>query len=192
MGSTSPWRKNQWMWRQISRNYLIWIDAFELWCWRRLLRVPWTARRSNQSILKEISPEYSLERLMLKLKLQYFGHLMRRADSLEKTLMLGKIEGRGEGDDRGWGGWMGSRTQWTWVWASSRSWWWTGKPVVLQSMGSQRVGHDWATELKWSNLKNRIKHLSFKINKFKLKQKGIILASPVLVFGLKLITLLPL
>ena len=70
------------------------IDAFELWCWRRLLRVPWTARRSNQSILKEISPEYSFEGLMLKLKLQYFGHLMRRADSLEKTLMLGKIEGR--------------------------------------------------------------------------------------------------
>ena len=69
------------------------IDAFELWCWRRLLRVPWTARRSNQSILKEISPEYSLEGLMLKLKLQYFGHLMRRTDSLEKTLMLGKIEG---------------------------------------------------------------------------------------------------
>ena len=70
------------------------IDAFELWCWRRLLRVPWTARRSNQSILKEISPEYSLEGLMLKLKLQYFGHLMRRTDSFEKTLMLGKIEGR--------------------------------------------------------------------------------------------------
>ena len=70
------------------------IDAFELWCWRRLLRVPWTARRSNQSILKEFSPEYSLEGLMLKLKLQYFGHLMRRTDSLEKTLMLGKIEGR--------------------------------------------------------------------------------------------------
>ena len=70
------------------------IDAFELWCWRRLLRVPWTARRSNQSILKEISPEYSLEELMLKLKLQYFGHLMRRTDSLEKTLMLGKTEGR--------------------------------------------------------------------------------------------------
>ena len=70
------------------------IDAFELWCWRRLLRVPWTAKRSNQSILEEISPEYSLEGLMLKLKLQYFGHLMRRADSSEKTLMLGKIEGR--------------------------------------------------------------------------------------------------
>ena len=73
---------------------LLKIDAFELWCWRRLLRVPWTAKRSNQSILKEISPEYSLEGLMLKLKLQYFGHLMQRADSLAKTLMLGKIEGR--------------------------------------------------------------------------------------------------
>ena len=73
------------------------IDAFELWCWRRLLRIPWTARRSNQSILKEINPEYSLEERMLKLKLQYSGHLMRRADSLEKTLMLGKIEGRRRG-----------------------------------------------------------------------------------------------
>ena len=77
------------------------IDAFDLWCWRRLLRVPWTARRSSQSIIKEISPEYSLEGLMLKLKLQYFGHLTGRTDSFEKTLMLGKIEGRGEGDDRG-------------------------------------------------------------------------------------------
>ena len=77
------------------------IDAFELWCWRRLLRVPWTARRSNQSILKEISSDCSLEGLMLKLKLQYFGHLMQRTDSLEKTLMLGKIEGRRKGDDRG-------------------------------------------------------------------------------------------
>ena len=80
------------------------IDAFELWCWRRLLRVPSTARRSNQSILKEISPEYSLKRLMVKLKLQYFGHLMWRTDSLEKTLILGKIEGKGEGDSRGWDG----------------------------------------------------------------------------------------
>ena len=77
------------------------IDAFEVWCWRRLLRVPWTTRRSNQSILKEISPGCSLEGLMLKLKLQYFGRLMRRVDSLEKTLMLGGIGGRGEGDDRG-------------------------------------------------------------------------------------------
>ena len=84
------------------------IDAFELWCWRRLLRVPWTARRSNQSILKEISPECSLERLLLKLKLQYFGHLMQRANSLGKTLMLGKIEGGRRRDDRGWDSWMAS------------------------------------------------------------------------------------
>ena len=110
------------------------IDAFELWCWRRLLRVPWTARRSNQSILKEVSPEYSLEGLMLKLKLHYFGYLMRRTDSLEKTLMLGKTEVGVEGDDRGWDGWMASATQRTWVWVSSGSRWWTGKPGVLQSM----------------------------------------------------------
>ena len=89
------------------------IDAFELWCWRRLLRVPWTARRSNQSILKELSPEYSLEGLMLKLKLQYFGHLMRKTDSLEKTLMLEETRAGEEGDDRRRDGWMASPTQWT-------------------------------------------------------------------------------
>ena len=89
------------------------IDAFELRCWRRLLRVPWTAWRSNQSILKEISPEYSLEVLMLRLKVQYFGHLMRRTDTLEKTLMLGKIEGRRRRFDRGRDDWMASLTQWT-------------------------------------------------------------------------------
>ena len=125
------------------------IDAFELWCWRRLLRVPWTARRSNQSILKEISPGCSLEELMLTLKLQYFGHLMRRVDSLEKTLMLGGIGGRREGDDRGWDGWMASPTQQTQVWVNSGSWWWTGRPGVLQSMELQRIGHNWATELNW-------------------------------------------
>ena len=122
------------------------IDAFELWCWRRLLRVPWTARRSNPSILKEISPEYSSEGLMLKLKLQYFGHLMWRADSVEKTLMLGKIEGKRRRGDRGWHGWMASSTEWTWVWANSGRQWRTGKPGVLQSMESQRVRHDWVTE----------------------------------------------
>ena len=122
------------------------IDAFELWYWRRLLRVPWTARKSNQSILKEINPEYSLEGLMLKLKLQYFGHLMQRGDSLEKILMLGKIEGRRRrGRERT--RWLdGITDSWTWVWANSGSWWWTGKPGVLQFMGSQRVGHDWTTE----------------------------------------------
>ena len=124
--------------------------CFELWCWKRLLRVPWTAKRSNQSILKEIGPECSLEELMLKLKLQYFSHLMWRTDSLEKTLMLGKIEGRRKGDDRGWDGWMASPTQCTWVWVSSGSWWWRWKPGMLQSMWSQRVVHDWATELNWT------------------------------------------
>ena len=98
-----------------------------------------------------MSPEYSLEGMILKLKLQYFGHLMQRTDSFEKTLMLGKIEGRGEGDDRGWDGWMASSTQWTWVWVSSGSWWRTGKPGVLQFMGLQSWARlsDW-TELKWS------------------------------------------
>ena len=104
------------------------IDAFELWCWRRHLS-PWTAKRSKQSILKEINPKYSLEGWMLKLKLQYFGHLMWRTDSFEKTLMLGKIEGRRKrGRQTGWDGWMASATLWTWIWISSLSWWWTGKP----------------------------------------------------------------
>ena len=122
------------------------INAFELWCWRRLLRVPWTARRSNQSILKEISPGCSLEGLMLKLEIQYFGHLMRRADSFEKTLTLGKIEGRRRRGRRGWDSWMASPTQWTWIWVDSGSWWWIRKPGVLRFMGLQRVGCDW-TEL---------------------------------------------
>ena len=124
-------------------------DAFELWYWRRFLRVPWTARRSNQSILKEISPEYSLEGLMLKLKLQYFSHLMQRTDSFEKTLMLWMIEGRRR---RGWQRmrWLASPNQWTWVWVNSGSWWWAWRPGMLQSMGvakSQTRLSDW-TKLK--------------------------------------------
>ena len=94
------------------------INAFKLWCWRRLLRVPWTTGRSSQLILKKINPKYSLEGMMLKL--QYSGHLMQRADSLEKNLMLGKLRAGGEGGGRGWDGWMASLTQWTWVWANSR------------------------------------------------------------------------
>ena len=122
------------------------IDAFELWCWKRLLRVPWTTRRSNQSILKEIGLEYSLEGLMLKLKLQYFGHLMWKTDSFEKILME-RLRAGGEGNRSGCDGWMASLTQWTGVWVNSGSWWWTGRPGALQFMGSQRVEHDWATSL---------------------------------------------
>ena len=126
------------------------IDAFELWCWKRFLRVPWTARRSNQSIQKEISPECSLEGLVLNLKFQYFVHLMRRTHSFEKPLRLGKIEGGRSGQQR-----MASPTQWTWVWVNSGSWWWTGRPGMLQSMGSQGVWHDWATELNWTDRKQQ-------------------------------------
>ena len=125
------------------------IDAFELWCWRRLLRVPWTARRSNKSTLKEISSEYSFEGLMLELKLQYFGHMIRRTDSLEKTLMLGKIEGRREGGDRGRDGWMASPTRWTWVWASSGSWW-QGGLVCCSPWGCKES--DMTEGLIWTQL----------------------------------------
>ena len=146
------------------------IDAFELWCWRRLLRIPWTARRSNQSILKETSPECSLGRLF-KLKLQYFGHLMQRADSLEKTLMLVKIEGgrRREQQRMRWLDGI-SLTQWIWVCVDSGSCWWTGRPGVLQFMGSQRVGHDWATKLIKTDLPGylNILHLSFCLQKVTL------------------------
>ena len=144
-----------WMWELdykeswAPKNWCFWTVVLE-----KTLRVPWTARRSNQSILKEISLGCSLKGLMLKLKLQYFGHLMQRADSFEKTLMLGKIEGQRRRGNIGWDGWMASSTHWTWIWVDSGSWWWTGRPGVLWFMGSQRVGHNWATELNWTVVKN--------------------------------------
>ena len=128
------------------------IDAFELWWWRRLLRVPWTAKRSTQSILKEISPEYSLEGLMLKLKLQYFGYPMWRTDSLEKILMLGKIEGRrrrGQQRIR----WLDGITNLIYIRFRKLQVlvMGQGRLASLQSMVSQKVGHDWATELNWTD-----------------------------------------
>ena len=114
----------------------------------KTLESPGTARRANQSILKEINCDYSLEGLMLRLKLQIFGHLVWRADSLEKTLMLERLKA-GDKDQRRWNDLMASPTRWTWIWASSGSWWWTGKSDVLHSMVSQKVGNNWATELNW-------------------------------------------
>ena len=150
MGSNESWTVNK------AEGWK--IDAFELWCWRRLLRVPWTARRSNQSILREISPGFSLEGLMLKLKLQYFGHLMSKVDSLKKTLMMGGIEARRR---RGW-----QRMRWLdgitdlmdsllGIWVNAGNWWWTGRPGMPRFMGSQRVGHNWVTELNWTELNEK-------------------------------------
>ena len=126
------------------------IDAFELWCWRRLLRVPWTARRSNQNILKEISPGCALEGLMLKLKTPVFWPPHAELTYWKRPWCWEGLGAGGEGDDRGWDGWMASPTRWTWVWVNSCSWWWTGRPGMLRFMGSQRVRQDWATELNWS------------------------------------------
>ena len=126
------------------KNWYFWTVVLE-----KTLKSPLDCKEIQTVHHKGNSLEYSLEGLMLKLKLQYFGHLMGRTDSLEKTLMLGKLKVGGEGDDRGWDGWMASSTRWTRVWVSSGSWLWTGKPGVLQSMGSQRVKHDWATKLNW-------------------------------------------
>ena len=128
-------------------SWTIWrLSAKELMllnCGDGLLRVPWTAKRSNQSILNKINPEYSLEGLMLKLKLQYLGHLTH----WKRPWWQERLKAGGEGDDRGWDGWIPSPTRWTWVWASSGSWWWTGKPGTLQSIGWQIIEHDWMTEL---------------------------------------------
>ena len=123
------------------------VDAFELWCWRRLLSVPWTARRSNQSILKEISPEYSLEDWCWSWSPSTLATWCKELTHWKRPWCWERLREGGEGDDRGWDGWMASPTWWTWVWANSGSWWWIGRPGVLWSMGSQRVGHDWATEL---------------------------------------------
>ena len=127
------------------------IESYQLWCRRRLLRVPWTTRRSNQSILKEVSPKYSSERL-LRLKLQYFWPPDAKSWLIGKDPDPGKDWRWEEKGMTGWDGWMASLTQWIWVWVSSGSWWWTGRPGILHSMGLQRVRHDWATALNWATI----------------------------------------
>ena len=124
-----------------------------VWCWRRLLRVPWTARRSNQSILKEISPGCSLEGLMLKLNSNPLASWCEELIHWKRPWCWEWLGAGGEGDDRGWDGWMASLTRWAWVWVNTRCWWWPGRPGVPRFMGLQRVGHDWVTELNWTELK---------------------------------------
>ena len=125
------------------------IDAFELWCLRRVLRVPWTAKRSNQSILKEINPEYSLEGWCWSWNSNTLATSWEELTNWKRLWCWERLGAEGEGDDRGWDGWMASLTQWTWVWVNSGSWWWTGRPGVLRFMGSQRVRYNWVTELNW-------------------------------------------
>ena len=125
------------------------IDAFELWCWRRLLRVPWTAKRSNQSIPKEISPGVHWRDWCWSWNSSTLATWWEELTHLKRPWCWERLRARGEGDKRGWDGWMASPTQWTWIWVDSGSWLWTGRHGVLRFMGSQRVGHDWATELNW-------------------------------------------
>ena len=125
------------------------IDAFELWCWRRILRVPWTARRANQSILKEISPEFHWKDWCWSWNSNILDPWCKELTHWKRPWCRERLKEGGEGDDRGWNGWMASPTQWTWVWVNSGSCWWTGRPDMLQSMGSQRLGHDSVTELNW-------------------------------------------
>ena len=129
------------------------IDAFKLWCWRRLLRISWTEQKSKQSILKEISPEYSLKDLCRSWSSNTLATWYKELTHWKRPWCWEGLKVGGEGDNRGWDGWMASPTLWTWVWAS-RSHAWTGKPGVLQSIGSQRVWRDWATELNWMHYPN--------------------------------------
>ena len=126
------------------------IDAFELWCWRRLLRVPWTARRSNQSILKETSPEFHWKDQCWSWNSSTLATWCEELTHWKRPWCWARLKAEGEGDNRGWDGWMASPTWWAWVWTSSEGWWKTGKPGVLQSMRSQRGRHNWATELNWT------------------------------------------
>ena len=138
--------RESWTIKKVERQR---IDSFELWCWRRLLRVPWSARRSNQSILKEIIPNIHWKHWCWSWNSSTLATWCEALTHLKRPWCWESLKAE-EGDDRWWDGWMASSTLWTWVWASSRSWWWTGRPGVLQSLGLQRVGHYWATEPNWT------------------------------------------
>ena len=137
------------------------IDAFELRCWRRLLRVPWTARRSNQSILKEISPGCSLKDWCWSWNSNTLATSCEELTHWKRPWCWEGLKAGGEGDDRGWNGWKALPTRWTWVWVNSASWWWTGRPGELQVMGSRRVGHDRVAELNWNSINSLEKILVY-------------------------------
>ena len=160
----------------VLKNWCFWTLALE-----KTLKSPLDCKEIQPSILKEISSWCSLEGLMLKLKLQFFGHLMWRVNSLEKLWCWGLGAG-GEGDDRGWDGWMGSPTWWTWVWVNSGSWWWTGRPGMLWLMESQKVGHDWVNELDWTESKNIFTFIPLLKNK--TKPFSLILSFTIYYYGI--------
>ena len=136
------------LWRKLSTKELMLFN----WCWRRLLRVPWTARRSNQSFLKEISPGVLWKDWCWTWNSNTLATWFKELTHLKRPWSWERLRAGGKGDDREWDGWMASLTQWTWVWVDSGSWWWTGRPGMLRFMGSQRVGHDWMTELNWTDI----------------------------------------
>ena len=138
------------------------IDAFELWCWRRLLRVPWTVRRSNQSILKESVLGVHWKDWCWSWNSNTLAISCEELTHWKRLWCWEGLRAGGEGDDRGWDGWMVSLTRWTWVWVNSGSWWWTRRPGVLQFMGLHRVRHDWATELNWSDVTETTTNVSMK------------------------------
>ena len=146
------------------------IDAFEQWCWRRLLRVPWTARRSNQSILKRSALNIHWKDWCCNWNSSILATWWEEVTHLKRPWCWERLRAGGEGDNRGWNGWMASPTQWTWVWVNSGSWWWTGKPGLMQFMGLQRIGHNWETELNWTDsLKITIEKGGHKIKHFLVK-----------------------
>ena len=135
------------------------IDALELWCWRRLLRVPWTARRSNQSIQRKSVLGVHWKDWCWSWNSNTLATSCEELTHWKRPWWWEGLRAGGEGDDRGWDGWMASPTQWAWVWVNSRSWWWTRRPGVLWFMGSQKVGHDWATELNWTEASRTQTHI---------------------------------